>query len=207
VAFFDLLPEAIDIVGKPVTLAVALGFIAYLILDRMIGLHAHPHVHHDDHQHEHEHEHVSVGENQNRGFLRAASLCLHSLLDGVAIGLSFQLSAALGAVVAVAVLAHDFSDGINTVTAILKGGAPTRKAMRWLVIDAVAPVVGIVSTLFFVVPEHTLGLILGVFCGFFLYIGASDLIPESYHAHPTKWTTFMTVLGATLIYVVISVAG
>jgi len=67
-------------------------------------------------------------------------------------------------------------------------------------VDASAPVVGILSTLFFTIQESTLGLLLAVFSGFFLYIGASDLLPESHHAHPVMWTTFMTVLGMGVLY-------
>lgn len=194
VAFFDLLPESIALGGASVTAIIAVAFLLYMIIDRMVGIHTH----HLDHDHGHTHE-----EKGNRGVLRAVILCIHSLLDGVAIGLAFQVSMALGAVITVAVLAHDFSDGINTVSSIIKSGQKPGRAVRWLVIDAFAPVVGIFSTVFFTVSDHTLGPILAVFCGFFLYIGASDLVPESYHAHPTKWTTFATVLGAGLIYIVI----
>ena len=74
-------------------------------------------------------------------------------------------------------------------------------------IDAIAPVIGIASTAFFTVPESSLGLLLALFAGFFLYIGASDLIPESHHAHPKRITTIMTALGIAVMYVVIKVAG
>lgn len=79
--------------------------------------------------------------------------------------------------------------------------------MKWLIVDAIAPVVGVVSTLFFTLPESSLGIILALFSGFFLYIGASDLLPESHHNHPTKWTTLMTVLGATVLFVAIKLAS
>ena len=48
---------------------------------------------------------------------------------------------------------------------------------------------------------------MSLFAGFFLYIGASDLVPESFHGHPTKWTTLLTVLGATVIFIAIRIAG
>lgn len=203
VAFFDLIPEAIEIGGmthsaSTVMMVVAAGFLAYMVLDRAIGLHAHSH----DHGHDDGHEH----ENQRRGVLRASSLSIHSFLDGIGIGLAFQVSIALGAVVAGAVLAHGFSDGINTVTSILKSGGTKQRAFRWLLTNAAAPVAGILITLFFSVSEASLGLILALFAGFFLYMGASDLVPESYHAHPTKWTTAMTVVGAVVIGVIIHIA-
>jgi ZIP family zinc transporter len=90
---------------------------------------------------------------------------------------------------------------------ILKGGGAPKKALRWLLVDAITPILGIFSTLFFTLQESTLGLLLAVFTGFFLYIGASDLLPESHHSHPTIWTTAMTVLGVAVLFTVIKLAN
>ena len=190
VAFFELIPEAIEIGGATheisfITSIIAAGFVFYLILDRFILLHSH-------------HSEVC-----HRGSLGAGSLSLHSFLDGAGIGLAFKVSPELGLVVTAAVLTHDFSDGINTVGLILKNGGTRAQALRWLAADALAPVLGIVSTFFFSVTEETLGILLALFAGFFLYIGASDLLPESHHAHPVRWTTVMTILGIGVMYVVI----
>ncbi|HEV7702498.1 MAG TPA: ZIP family metal transporter [Candidatus Paceibacterota bacterium] len=200
VAFFDLLPEAIELGSKSydvgyITSIVALGFIAYTILDRFVFFHSH------------EDEHTAEQNVSKRGILGAGSLSVHSLLDGVAIGLAFQVSVAVGAIVAVAVLVHDFSDGINTVNLVLKNSGTRMQAFKWLLVDAIAPVLGVASTMFFSVPESALGIILAVFTGFFLYIGASDLLPESHHGHPTVWTTFATVIGITVLYGAIRLAG
>ncbi len=194
VAFFDLLPEALNLAGKlhsttTVLAAMAIGFMTYLVLDRSVLLHNHA---------------ESGGHRANVG---AGSLSFHSFLDGVGIGLAFQVSTSVGIVVAAAVLTHDFSDGINTVNLVLRNNADRAKAFRWLLVDAIAPVIGVLSTLFFVLPEDTLGLLLALFSGFFIYIGASDLIPESYHAHPVRWTTVMTVTGMCVLYVVIKLAS
>lgn len=202
VAFFDLIPEAIELGSASydisvITSIVALGFVIYLILDRTIMFHSH-----SDETHE-----VHETHSPKRGKLGAGSLALHSFLDGIAIGLAFQVSSAIGIIVAIAVLVHDFSDGINTVSLILKNEGGKRQAFRWLIVDALAPVLGVIATLFFRLPESTLGIVLALFAGFFLYIGASDLLPESHHSHPTKWTTFMTVLGILVLYVAIKLAG
>jgi len=90
---------------------------------------------------------------------------------------------------------------------IIKNGGSRAHALRWLAVDALAPVLGIFATLLFAVPEAQLGLLLALFSGFFLYIGATDLIPESYHAHPARWTTIATVLGVATLYAVIRLAG
>jgi zinc transporter ZupT len=196
VAFFDLLPEALDLASKAysattVLTVVVVGFTTYLVLDRFLFLH--DHTEHED-------------GDELRGNAGAGSLSFHSFLDGVGIGLAFKVSVVVGAVVAAAVLTHDFSDGINTVNLVLKNNGERAKAFHWLLVDAIAPVVGVISTFFFVLPEEKLGLLLALFSGFFLYIGASDLIPESYHAHRKHWTTIMTVLGIATLYVIIKLA-
>ncbi|MDO8407989.1 MAG: ZIP family metal transporter [bacterium] len=199
VALFDLLPEAIELgvrYHEPSTIAlfVALGLFGYLVLDRLILLHTHS----DD-------DHAEAG-HPRRGAFGALTLSTHSFLDGVAIGASFQVSPALGIIVAIAVLTHDFSDGINTVNLVLKNGGSRLQAFRWLVVDAAAPVLGIASTLFFHIPDSSIGLVLAVFVGTFLYLSASDLIPESHHRHPRALTTVMTLLGAFVMWIVVELA-
>ncbi len=191
VAFFDLLPEAVNFGGKfyspsAILSCTALGFLSYLVIDRILLIH---------------------GDTPSRGPFAAAVLCVHSLLDGVAIGLAFQASHAVGIVVAIAVLTHDFSDGINTMNMVLKNGGSRLQGLRWLAADALAPVLGIASTYFFTLPSAWFGTALALFAGFFLYIGASDLIPESYHAHPKFLTTAMTLVGAAVLYLAIALIG
>lgn len=190
-AFFDLLPEALEMGGKyhaPAYIVswTAAGFLAYLVLDRILLFH---------------------GDAAPRGGVTALVLCCHSLLDGVAIGLAFQASHTTGIVVAIAVLAHDFSDGVNTMNVVLRNGGDRAQALRWLAADAVAPVVGIAATFAFHMPADRFGIVLALFAGFFLYIGASDLIPESYHAHPKFLTTAMTLAGAAVLYIAIAFVG
>lgn len=191
VAFFDLLPEAIDMGirfhGASVIFAwSALGFLAYLVLDRILLFH---------------------GDFAPRAGVGAAVLCCHSLLDGIAIGLAFQASRAVGIVVAVAVVTHDFSDGVNTMNIVLRNRGNRSMALRWLMLDAAAPVAGIAATLLLALPMRQFGTVLALFAGFFLYIGASDLIPESYHAHPKFLTTLMTLAGAGVLYLAVTLIG
>lgn len=199
VAFFDLIPESFSLAGSAydashVALYMAIGFLTYLIIDRTITLHSH------ETEEGHTHSH-------GRGHFGAGSLSVHSMLDGLGIGLALKVSPAVGAVVALAVLAHDFSDGINTVSMVIKNGGSRKKALRWLAVDALTPSIGIMLAYFITVPESTLGLLLALFSGFFLYIGASDLIPESHHNHPKILTTLMTLLGAATLYIIINVAA
>ena len=196
VAFFDLLPEAMELGGaygaSNLLTATAIGFLVYLLLDRLLILHG---------------DRAGRPLNDRRGTLGAGSLSVHSFLDGVAIGLAFRASHSVGLVVAAAVLTHDFSDGINTLNIVLKNGGSRAKALAWLFVDALAPLAGIVSTLFFAPSEPALAIMLAIFAGFFLYIGASDLIPESHEAHPKFQTTIATLIGAAALYFAVALAG
>jgi ZIP family zinc transporter len=197
VAFFDLIPESLELASaagrQTVAGVIATGFAGYMLLDRTVAPHGD--------------KGRRTEKLWHRGVLGAASLAAHSFLDGFAIGLGFKVSAAVGTVVAAAVLVHDFSDGINTVGVILRHKGDDRSAFRWLLIDAAAPVAGAASTLVLPVGQDVLGLALALFAGFFLYIGASDLLPESYHDHPTGGTTAMTILGLLAVYVAVRLAS
>jgi zinc transporter ZupT len=191
VAFFDLLPEAIGLGARFETPAdilawSALGFLAYLVLDRILLFH---------------------GGSVPRAGMGALVLCAHSLLDGIAVGFAFQASRAVGVVVAIAVVTHDFSDGVNTMNVVLRNQGDRASGIRWLLIDALAPVAGIAATRLIELPLERFGVVLALFGGFFVYIGASDLIPESYHAHPKFLTTAMTLAGAAVLYLAIRFVG
>jgi ZIP family zinc transporter len=196
VAFFDLMPEALSLgrnIGSRVLMAtVALGFFLYVLLDRSVAPHAHGR---------------APEQHLRRGWIGASSLSVHSFLDGLAIGVAFQAGQAIGIVVSVAVLIHDFSDGLNTVNVVVKNGGDKRTALRWLLVDAVAPVLGALSSLAFVLPDGMIAVVLAFFAGFFLYIGASDLLPESHHAHPRLFTTVATFAGAATLWGVTQIAG
>ena len=191
-AYFDLMPEAIASGGlsdaRGTLMVSALGFFIYAVLDRVVLLHAHA-------------DPTNHGTRQiRRGWMGAGSLSIHSFLDGFAIGVAFQASHAIGLVVTAAVLVHDFSDGLNTVNMVVKSGGDRKNALRWLMVDALAPVMGATASLLIALPPDALSIILALFSGFFLYIGASDLLPESHHAHPRFLTTITTLLGAGTMY-------
>lgn len=188
-AFFDLIPEAIELAGsvepEGTMTMVALGFLVYFVIDRILLSGGHTHDH--------------------RGSVGAASFVAHSFFDGLAVGVAFQVSVELGLVVTAAVLIHKLSDGITIVSASLHGGGGTRAAWLWLSAGSVAPVLGIIAGSFISFPETALAPILALFSGFFLYLGASELIPESYHRHPRLLTTIMTLVGVLVLYAVITI--
>ena len=200
VVAFDLLPEIFKNLQEngqsPTRAMVALvaGFLAFHIVEKSILIH-----HSQEGEYEkHHHPHVGVAS--------ALALSGHSFLDGVGIGLGFQVNSTVGVAVAIAVIAHDFTDGLNTVNLMLLNKNRTRKAFMYLLLDALAPVLGAVSTLVFTIPNTWLPIYLGFFTGFLLYIGASEILPEAHSKHSSYQTIGMTILGAAFIFLITRVA-
>jgi zinc transporter, ZIP family len=194
VALFHVLPEAIAIVDDPqrVGLLVGFGFLAFFLAERALVLH-----HRDDIEHARAHAQV--------GALGAAGLSLHSFIDGLGIGLAFNIDNATGFLVFIAVIAHDFADGLNTVGFVLRQSNDRIKALRWLVVDAVTPVAGAIVGSVLSISEENLGELLAVYAGFFLFMGATDLLPHA-HEHPSAKRVGLTVLGFALIFGVSRIA-
>ncbi len=183
VALFDVLPEALDAVGSPrrVMSVVGLGFVAFFLAERGLVLH-----HRDDPDQAKAHAQVGV--------LGAGGLSLHSFLDGLGIGLAFSLGTGTGLLVFLAVVTHDFADGMNTVNFVLRQSGNLSQAKRWLGVDALAPLVGAIVGSTISISQHSLGYLLALYAGFFLFIGATDLLPEA-HEHPSAKRVALTVVG------------
>ncbi|HEY6962999.1 MAG TPA: ZIP family metal transporter [Gaiellaceae bacterium] len=195
VALFDVLPEAISLVHSPrrLTAVIGLGFIGFFLVERVLVLH-----HRDEPEQARAHARVGV--------LGAAGLSLHSFLDGLGIGLAFHVSTATGLLVFLAVVSHDFADGMNTVSFVLRQSNDGRSALRWLEVDAAAPVVGAIVGASIGISDRHLGYVLAAYVGFFLFIGATDLLPEA-HSHPSWRRVGLTVTGFVATFVIATIAA
>lgn len=138
------------------------------------------------------------------GLLSAWALIGHSTLDGVSIGLAFQISSGVGLVVAIAVIAHDFADGINTVSVMIAHRNQLRHAAFMLVADAIAPAVGALSTRFIRFPPDLLILFLGFFAGFLLHVAtsASHAIVPGQSRRRVAHLMGVTIAGAAFAFAV-----
>jgi zinc transporter ZupT len=201
VVAFDLLPEIFEMAqnngfdSRMAMVALVVGFLIFHVAEKVFLVH---HSHEADYG---EHNHQALGK------LSASALILHSFFDGVAIGLGFQASATIGIAVALAIIAHDFTDGLNTVSLMLAHGGTDSKAKKFLFADAIAPVLGGLSTLFFTFSSSVLIMYLGFFAGFLIYMGASDILPEAHSKDSSLWTVFATIVGVLFMYVVTGVLG
>jgi zinc transporter, ZIP family len=190
VALFDVIPEALEAVGDEhrVMAVVGAGFLFFFFAERLLVLH-----HRDEPEQARAHAHVGV--------FGAAGLSAHSFVDGLGIGLAFGLDETTGILVFVAVVSHDFADGLNTVGFILSQTDDRRQAIRWLAIDAIAPLLGAVVGTLISLSEENLGYLLAAYGGFFLYMGATDLLPEA-HRHSSLLRIGLTALGFAAVFVV-----
>lgn len=193
---FDILPEIIKLINDNkfdttgVMIAFAFGFITFHILEKVILIH---HTHEEEYA---EHKHPDVG------VLSALALIGHSFMDGVGIGLGFQISNVVGILVSLAIITHDFTDGMNTVSLMLIHRNSPRKTLSFLLVDAIAPVLGAFSTLFFEIPNYYLVLYLGFFGGFLVYIGASDILPEAHSNRSSFKLIGLTILGLFVTFII-----
>lgn len=188
-AVFDLLPEAVDNADAggvpelvPYAMAV-LGYFAFRLLERRL--------HRQDHRH-------GPGAMGTAG---AAGFTVHSFFDGLAIGLGFHLSDGVGVVVALAVIGHDFSDGLNTVSYLVAHGHGIGRQWRWLFADALSPMVGAIVAALLPVPDAVFPVALGFFAGVFVYAASSNLLPRALKA-PTARVVPLAVAGAALMFAV-----
>jgi len=195
VAIFDVLPEAFDNLhdAQHVAWLVGAGFLAFFVGARALVLH-----HRDDDEHVHAHARV--------GALGAAALSVHSFLDGLGIGFAFQVSNATGFIVFLAVVSHDFADGLNTVSFVLRQSGDRAAALRWLAADALAPLLGAAVGSAIAIGGTGLGVMLALYAGFFLSMGATDLLPEA-HAHPSWRRIALTVAGVAASAGIVWLAG
>ena len=210
-ALADLLPEGAELLGpatNPVVpgAAAVLGFLAFSALEAF--------VHRETWEHEHDRaspddgvEDEAADAHHRPSALTVAgplSLIAHSTLDGLAIGLAFRAGTEVGLLVGVAVLAHDFADGMNVVTLALAGGGQLPVARFLLVCDALAPLVGAAIGTYAHIDDAVLGGLLAGFSGVFIAVGAGHLLPEAQHRRPgaSPVLVLLAAVGSGLVLLV-----
>lgn len=200
---FDLLPEVFEMntdtfAGVPVvSIAIVAGFLILHILERGFGSHEPAESHYG-----HDHDHHSVS-----GVLGALAMGGHVFLDGVGLGVAFQISNSLGIAVFLAIVVHAFSDGLNTVSMLIKSGNWTQKSKYLLGVDAVARIGGATLGTYLALNDKYLALYLALFTGFVIYIATSHILPEAHSRHASKWTLVATVSGVLIMWGVVAISG
>jgi len=169
VAFIHLLPEATQFTDWSY-LTVLITIIGFYILEHVLVIH---HCQEDD------------CEVHAIGVLAITGMTIHSLLDGIIIGIGFAASNPLGFAATIGVIMHKLPDGATIATLLIHEKYEKRKILFLGAIMALATPVGALLSGFWVfgTDQQILGILLAVASGSFIYIGASDLLPETHKKH------------------------
>ena len=193
---FDLLPEVFTGVkdqaldpALPMMLFVA-GFLVFHIVEKLILVHEGAEGDYGPHHH------------TKLGIARALALAGHSFLDGLSIGVGFQIDPSVGLAVALAVIGHRFADGFDTATFMLLHKNKMSEIRGFLAIVIAMPIIGGITSLFVTLSETTLTLYLGFFAGLLLYIAASNILPQAHAKNSSVWTIGLTILGVGAMFVI-----
>jgi len=187
-AFFDLLPESFDH-GEPRNLLLwtLVGFTAFFLFERLATWF----------HHHHEHSLGKRNESQNR--MVVVGDLLHNMIDGVAIGAAFIASPLTGLITTLAVSAHEIPKELGTFGILLSRGWRDRKVLWANVMTAVGTLIVALLTYYIgqtmVLP---LGPLLAVTAGMFIYIAASDIIPDIHEQSRRVGTWQAAVLVASM---------
>ena len=201
---FDLLPEVFELGTQEflhaptVSIALIGGFLLLHFYERIFGSHEPAE---SDYGHEHDHS-VNIA-----GTLGALAMGGHVFLDGVAIGLAFKVDNALGVAVFIAILSHAFSDGLNTVSLLIKTGNWTKRAIALLGVDAVMRIGGATLASYVTISESSLAIYLAMFSGFIIYLSTSHILPEAHARHASKLTMAATVVGVLAMWLIVGNIG
>jgi ZIP family zinc transporter len=198
---FDLLPEVFEIgthelLGAPaVSVALVGGFLLLHFYEQLFGSHEPAE---SDYGHDHSHS-SSVA-----GALGALAMGGHVFLDGLALGVAFKVSSDLGVAVFIALLVHAFSDGLNTVSFLIKSGAWGKKGIWLLGVDAIARVSGAVLGTTLALSNNFIAIYLALFAGIVIYLATSHILPEAHSRHSSRWTIVATIAGVLVMWALVS---
>lgn len=181
-AFLGVLPEALE--GRSdvmVILGFALaGFLGFFVLERLLGwFHHHPH-------HHHKRALAEKARNRVHIYLVIIGDTLHNAIDGVAIGAAFLVDPAVGVATAIAVAAHEIPQEVGDFGILLGKGMRPRRVIAVNLLSALATLLTASATyLLGGAMQIDAAPLLAVAAGFFIYIAASDIIPDI-HERPRR---------------------
>ena len=181
--FYDLIPEGYDGLHEHVYTWVIVGLVVFFVLEKII----------------HWHSHVEEVEKGIVSKKHVAYLCLvgdsvHNFLDGAIIGVTFLTSVPLGVVTTIAVVAHEIPHELGDFFLLIYGGFTNKKALWYNFLSALTAVLG--TIVIFIFSKDILGAspyLIGFAAGNFLYIAASDIIPELHQKRSVTISVIQTI--------------
>lgn len=195
-AFFDLLPEALEESDPSILTWVVIGFMFFFLTERFL------------HWFHHHHEHKKGEASKPVVPLIVLGDTLHNLIDGLIIGGAFLVDVRVGIVTALATAAHEIPQEIGDFGVLLAQGVSKKRVILLNLASALITVVA-AAVAFLAGAEFGHGLLpyfLATTAGFFIYIAASDLIPEIHQRDKRSFAvmeTLLLILGADVVWIAI----
>lgn len=189
-AFLHLLPEATEkINNESVYLFVIIGFFMFFIIEKVI---------HWRHCHQ---EHCSVHTFAHMNLIGDG---IHNFIDGLIIAGSYIVNPGVGAASTIAVFLHEIPQEIGDFGVLIYGGMSRKKALFYNFFSAVTAVFGGIFGFYLLSFSNAIsGFLLAIAAGGFLYIAASDLLPEVRKENNTKKIIInftIIILGVLIMY-------
>jgi ZIP family zinc transporter/zinc and cadmium transporter len=187
-AFTHLIPEGLELNPGPGTMIyVLLGFLIMFFLQFVVLFHPC----HDE------------GCSKHTGTTSIAGLSLHSMIDGLIIAVGFEVNDSIGILTTIAILLHKLPDGITISGILLHSGSSKKKIFNFSLLTACFTPIGTILGIFLFkdMSISVLGSLLGLTAGSFIFLSASDLIPET-HKCKNRFAPFMLFVGAIVILAV-----
>jgi len=164
-AFLHLMPEAAEEINPEALFSIFLiSFVVFLLIEKVLHW---------------RHCHKENCEIHTFGHMNLIGDSIHNFIDGLIIASTFMVSPALGVVTTLAVAVHEIPQEIGDYGVLIHAGFSKKRALILNYAVALTVVLGgIVGYFFFSRLENVLPYLLPFAAGGFVYISASDLIPE-----------------------------
>ncbi len=184
-AFLHLLPESIAVLGNIVPFRLTLvSFLGFFILERYLHWH---HCHNDDQEHVH-----------TVGVVNLIGASIHNFIDGVLIAASFATNRELGIISTFAIALHELPHELGDFGVLVHSGFSTKKAVFWNIMVSLTAITGGILGFFASHDINTFAsYLVPVAAGGFIYISATDLIPELKNENSSKRT--LSMIGSFIL--------
>ncbi len=184
----------------PALLVIA-GFLMFFLLERLVHWH-----HNKDCTSEKEPGHAHA---YHLAPINLIGDGVHNFIDGMVIAASFLVSIPTGIASTIAIIAHEIPQELADMGVLLYAGMERRKAIFYNFLAGAVAVLGAVIALFLAnFADNFVGFMLPIAAGSFLYIAASNLVPELHRHCGMKDTilhVFAILLGVALMVAVLLV--
>lgn len=164
--FFELLPEGVELLPDGVFGWTLVGFTSFFCLEKILQWH-----HHIEGRHTHQDKPLA--------YLTLIGDGIHNFTDGAVIAAAYLVSIPLGITTTIAVIAHEVPHELSDFILLLHGGFTAKRALFYNFLSATTAIIG--ALLVLTVSSQFRDLerfLVPIAAGNFLYIAASDLIPE-----------------------------